>query len=68
VPDDTPLIWTTKGNLPIASLAYHHAWTETPDEISFVEEYKLDGEVVKRNVHIFLKKGLTAETAVGGVG
>lgn len=68
MPDDTPLIWTTKGNLPIAALVYHHSWTETPDEISFVEEYKLDGEVVKRNVHIFLKKGLTTELAVGGVG
>lgn len=65
--DEIPLIWTTKGNLPVASLQYHHSWTETSDEISFVEEYSLDGEVVKRNVHVYLKKGLTVQSEVGGV-
>lgn len=65
--DETPLIWTSKGNLPLESLKYRHQWIDTPDETTFVEEYFLDAEVVKRNVHVYLKKGQTALPAVGGV-
>lgn len=65
---DIPLIWTTKGNVPVDSLRYRHQWIDTADETTFVEEY-LDGEeIVKRNVHVFLKKGLSATSVVGGVG
>lgn len=53
-----PLIWTTKGNLPIASLAYSPAWEETPDYVKFTETYTLDGEIVKQAVHVMAKKGL----------
>lgn len=55
---EEPLIFTTKGNLPVAMLEYRHGWFDSDTEISFVEEYLLDGEVVKRNVHCRLKKGL----------
>ncbi len=55
---DEPLIYTTKGNLPIASLQYSHRWEEDDVAITFIEEYRLDGEVVKRNAHARLKKGL----------
>ena len=41
---DEPLIYTSKGNLPIA----------------FVEEYSLNGEIVKKSAHARLKKGLDA--------
>lgn len=57
---DEPLIFTTKGNLPVASLEYRHGWFESDNEISFVEEYWLGEEMVKRNVHTKLKKGLDA--------
>lgn len=57
---DTPLIYTTKGNLPIESLQYRHQWLEDDVAITFVEEYYLDGELVKRNSHARLKKGLDA--------
>jgi hypothetical protein len=57
-PNDEPLIYTTKGNLPVASLEYRHQWTEDDVAITFIEEYLLDGEVVKRNSHARLKKGL----------
>lgn len=55
---DEPLIYTTKGNLPIASLQYRHEWKEDDNGIYLIEEYKLDDEVVKRNVHARLKKGI----------
>lgn len=58
---EEPLIYTSKGNLPIASLQYRHEWTETENETVFVEEYRLDGEIVKRSVHAKLKKPLTFE-------
>lgn len=59
---EEPLIYTSKGNLPIASLQYRHEWTENENEIIFAEEYLLDGEIVKRSVHAKLKKPLTFET------
>ena len=58
--NQVPLIWTTKGNLPISSLEYRHEWSEDDNEICFVEEYRLDGEIVKRSVHLCLRKGLLA--------
>lgn len=58
--DDEPLIYTSKGNLPISSLTYKHEWFEDDVAITFAEEYRLDGELVKRSAHSRLKKGLDA--------
>lgn len=55
--NDTPLIWTTKGNLPVASLEYYVGWDVTEESIVFREQYRLDGEVVKENAHVKLLKG-----------
>ena len=62
---EVPLIYTSKGNLPIDSLEYLHYWTEDEDAIFFNEEYRLDGEIVKSNRHGRMKHGLSieAETA-----
>lgn len=62
-----PLIFTTKGNLPIASLAYAHAWDDRPDAMVFTETYSLDGEVVKHSVHVYSKRGLAAEAEAGAI-
>ena len=51
-----PLIWTTKGNIPISSLEYSFEWEDTENYVKFTETYKLDGEVVKCAPHILLKK------------
>lgn len=59
--NEEPLIYTTKGNLPIASLEYSHAWDDRPDAIVFSETYKLDGEVVKHAVHVLTKVGVVGE-------
>ena len=52
-----PLIWTNKGNLPIADLEYKVDWFETNDEIGMSEEYSHEGEVVRRSVHVRKKQG-----------
>ena len=54
---DQPLVFTTMGNLPIASLEYFHSWEDAAGYIKFVEGYKLNGEVVKQAAHVYLKKG-----------
>lgn len=62
-----PLIFTSKGNLPIASLAYVAKWEDRPDATVFIEEYSLGEEVVKRSVHALSKHGVTGESIVGGM-
>ena len=47
-----PLIYTSKGNLPIASLQNINKREDMPGAVVFVEEYFLDGESVKRAVHV----------------
>ncbi len=54
---EEPLIWTTKGNLPVKDLEYRHEWHEDDTEIRLVESYFLGDELVKQNVHVKLKKG-----------
>ena len=49
--NEQPLIWTSKGNLPVADLTYVPMWEETDDYIKFVETYKLDNEVVKQSAY-----------------
>ena len=56
----TPLIYTSKGNLPIESLAYETEWAVNDDFIKFVERYRLDGEVVKESAHVYDKRGVIA--------
>lgn len=53
----TPLIYTTKGNLPIADLQYATQWFENADEIGMIETYQHEGEEVRRSVHIMKKLG-----------
>jgi len=55
-----PLIWTTKGNIPLADLDYKHEWSEDDNAIMLIETYRLGDEIVKQNRHIKLKQGLVA--------
>lgn len=63
--DSEPLIWTTKGNLPIASLEYSHAWEDQPEYLKFSETYRLDGEIVKQSAHVYVKQGVQAQPEQG---
>lgn len=57
--DEVPLVWTNKGNLPIADLSYETEWQDYPEQTLFIEMYKLGDEVVKRSVHVMIKKGIS---------
>lgn len=56
-----PLVYTTKGNLPISELEYFHFWKDTEDYTKFIQGYKLNGEVVKQEAHVRMKKGMALE-------
>lgn len=47
-----PLIFTTKGNIPLEGLEHQVAWKVTPEQIIFTETYLLGGEVVKQSSHV----------------
>ena len=55
---DVPLIWTSKGNLPVDGLTYEPEWNDLEDQVQFIETYKQGDEIVKRSVHIMIKKGI----------
>lgn len=64
---EEPLIWTSKGNLPISCLQHDMRWEETDMYIKFVERYTLDGEVVKESAHVKCKHGFTMGVYTGEV-
>jgi len=55
-----PLIYTTKGNLPIADLRHEVEWQVSPEQIVFIETYKMGDEVVKQSSHVKLLIGAAA--------
>jgi hypothetical protein len=61
---DAPLIYTTKGNIPIVGLQHKVEWRVSPEQIIFIESYLLDDEVVKQSTHI---KVLIGAASIGDV-
>jgi len=52
-PTEEPLIWTSKGNLPVSSLRYETGWHHEPGRyVQFRERYYLGDEVVKESAHV----------------
>jgi hypothetical protein len=60
---EQPLIYTSKGNLPEASLSCERYWERTPEYVKFIERYSLDGEVVKESCHVLGLEGLECGAA-----
>jgi hypothetical protein len=53
-----PLIFTSKGNVPVDSLRYEHRWQDNAKCV-VLQEFWFDGdEIVKNNVHVMAKDGL----------
>lgn len=49
-----PLIYTTLGNVPVASLAYESQWRMTDTVVHFTEIYRsFDGNIVRQDSHIY---------------
>lgn len=57
-PNDEPLIYTSKGNLPLSALTYKHYRQDTPGNVVFIEEYFLGEESVKRSVNVLPVVGI----------
>lgn len=56
---DEPLIYTSKGNVPVNSLVYSKEWQITEELVIFREFWTDEaGELVKNNVHMYALKGL----------
>ena len=49
--DCIPLIYTSKGNVPIESLEYKTGFDFDQGGCTFWEEHSLDGEIVRRSAH-----------------
>ncbi len=62
--NEEPLIHTTKGNLPVASLVYSTRWEDTPDYVKLVETYTLNGEVVRESAHVLAKRSIFSESLI----
>jgi hypothetical protein len=50
---EIPLIYTSKGNIPVDSLKYETKWTVTSEYIMFNEAWYLEDELVKSNSHAY---------------
>jgi hypothetical protein len=57
--NETPLIFTSKGNVPIDSLRYEHEWIDSPEMLIFHERWFDGSELVKNNAHAYAKQALT---------
>jgi hypothetical protein len=55
---EEPLIWTAKGNLPLAGLRYETIWNDQKDFTTFTENYYLADELVKSSTHAYNRKPL----------
>lgn len=64
---DEPLIWTTKGNLPVSQLRYETAWHDGADHVAFRERYYLGDEVVKESVHVLKREGAALAPTQGTI-
>lgn len=53
-----PLIFTTKGNLPLAGLRQEVTWDISEDKIIFTESYFLGEECVKKSAHVKFLTGV----------
>lgn len=61
-----PQLLTIKGYVDIGSLARTVIFEDRPDEMVVAEEFRLEGELVKRNAHVIKKDpGVEAEGAAG---
>jgi hypothetical protein len=63
--DVEPLIYTIKGNVPIASLKLETQWDINDDYIKLIERYRdSKGQVVRESAHVY-HYGLSATGEAG---
>lgn len=58
---DEPLIFTSRGNVPLSSVKEVVLWQDLPQAtLCVIEHHAEDGEIIKRSVHALAKQGLGA--------
>lgn len=62
---DEPLIYTSKGNLPVNSLRQVVTWQDGPSFTKCIETYYDGDEIVKQSAHVMVKSGLSAAVEAG---
>lgn len=65
---EIPLIFTTKGNIPVSELKQDVEWRFNAGCIVFIERYFLGDEMVKESSHAKLLSGVAAIGATGKIG
>lgn len=50
---ETPLLYTSLGNIPFDGLTHSPKWEFTENSITYIEEYYLGEELVKRSAAVF---------------
>ena len=58
--EEEPLIWTSKGNLPLAVLKYETKWEQTDTYVKFIEIHRFGDEVVREAAHVLMLQPLTS--------
>lgn len=55
---DEPLIFTTRGNVPVSSLAHSVEWDVRDDYVHFAEIYRdTEGVIVRQDAHVYARQG-----------
>lgn len=57
MPQTDPLIYTSRGNLPVADLREAVVWTQNENEIVCAVEHWLGDECVRRQVNVLKLQG-----------
>jgi len=64
-----PLIYTSKGNVPAASLTLETAWDVQDSYIKIALRYRdASGELVREDAHVYCNTGMTGDGSVTSVG
>ena len=59
------MIYTSKGNLPVSELEERVLWTDSTDETVCTIEHWHNGECVRRQPNVYVRKGVET-SALGG--
>jgi hypothetical protein len=64
---EVPLIYTSRGNVPLDSVDIKVEWFFEPDYVKLVEKAfdKVSGELIKESAHIYSKSSVMGVAQVG---
>jgi len=66
--ETVPLMYCSKGNVPVASLTYTKDWEINDTYFQFREFWHdAQGELVKNNVHMYMREGITIGGSQAGL-